>query len=152
MADEALSHAGLFLDELNKIRLLEPESAQQTSELKDECKEFVDSKLIENYLFFFFYLKYSLKIGILEFQKIVKAFTEKFDEVSKLVEKEKMKAIGSRNAAKSMQKQVEGQIMQLKALFNEKLMQLDRLRRQYDSLVKKEAEQTEFIQQFTVHK
>ncbi len=54
MADEALSHAGLFLDELNKIRLLEPESAQQTSELKDECKEFVDSKLIENYLFIFF--------------------------------------------------------------------------------------------------
>lgn len=37
-----------------------------------------------------------------------------------------MKAIGSRNAAKSMQKQVEGQIMQLKALFNEKLMELDR--------------------------
>jgi hypothetical protein len=32
------------LDELNKIRLLEPESAQQTIELKDECKDFVDSK------------------------------------------------------------------------------------------------------------
>ncbi len=83
----------------------------------------------------------------MEFQKIVKSFTEKFDEVSKIVEKEKMKviytillniffhlksyfinqkAIGSRNAAKSMQKQVEGQIMQLKALFNEKLMELDR--------------------------
>ncbi len=31
-------------------------------------------------------------------------------------------------------------------------MELDRLRRQYDSLVKKEAEQTEFIQQFTAHK
>lgn len=44
MAEEALSHAGLYLDELNKIRLLEPESAQQTTELKDECKEFVDSK------------------------------------------------------------------------------------------------------------
>ena len=44
MAEEALSHAGLYLDELNKIRLLEPESAQQTNELKDECKEFVDSK------------------------------------------------------------------------------------------------------------
>ena len=62
----------------------------------------------------------------MEFQKIVKSFTEKVDEVSKIVEKEKMKAIGSRNAAKSMQKQVEGQIMQLKALFNEKLMELDR--------------------------
>jgi intraflagellar transport protein 20 len=43
MAEEALSHAGLYLDELNKIRLLEPEMAQQTNELKDECKEFVDS-------------------------------------------------------------------------------------------------------------
>jgi intraflagellar transport protein 20 len=44
MAEEALSYAGLYLDELNKIRLLEPESAQQTNELKDECKDFVDSK------------------------------------------------------------------------------------------------------------
>jgi intraflagellar transport protein 20 len=42
MAEEALSNAGLFLDELNKIRLLEPESAQQTNELKDECKDFID--------------------------------------------------------------------------------------------------------------
>ena len=45
MAEEALSHAGLYLDSLNKIRLLEPEGAQQTNELKNECKEFVDSKL-----------------------------------------------------------------------------------------------------------
>ena len=51
-----------------------------------------------------------------------------------------------------MQKQVEGQVMQLKALFLEKQMELDRLRRQHDSLVKKENEQTEFIQQFTAHK
>jgi hypothetical protein len=29
---------------------------------------------------------------------------------------------------------------------------IHRLRRQYDSLVKKESEQTEFIQQFTAHK
>jgi intraflagellar transport protein 20 len=43
MAEEALSYAGLYLDDLNKIRLLEPESAQQTNELKDECKDFVDS-------------------------------------------------------------------------------------------------------------
>lgn len=51
MAEEALSHAGLYLDELNKIRLLEPESAQQTVELRDECKDFVDSNK-----FFFFLL------------------------------------------------------------------------------------------------
>ena len=44
MAEEALSQNGLYLDELNKIRLLEPESAQQTIELRDECKDFLDSK------------------------------------------------------------------------------------------------------------
>ena len=45
MADEALAKAGLHFDELNKIRVLEPEVATQTRELKEECKEFVDSKL-----------------------------------------------------------------------------------------------------------
>lgn len=57
MADEALGNAGLYLDELNKIRLLEPEKAQQTNELKDECKDFVDSILILLLIFYFFNLK-----------------------------------------------------------------------------------------------
>ena len=46
MADEALARAGLHFDEINKIRVLEPEVAQQTTELKEECREFVDSKLL----------------------------------------------------------------------------------------------------------
>lgn len=36
--------AGFHFDELNKVRVLEPEIGQQTQELKEECKEFVDSK------------------------------------------------------------------------------------------------------------
>ena len=44
MADEALSRAGLHFDETNKIRVLEPEVQTQTVELKEECKDFVDSK------------------------------------------------------------------------------------------------------------
>lgn len=43
MAHEALANSGLHLDELNKIRVLEPEIAVQTGELKEECKDFVDS-------------------------------------------------------------------------------------------------------------
>ena len=39
---------------------------------------------------------------------------------------EYFEAIGSRNAAKSMQKEVEGQVMQLKALYLEKQMELER--------------------------
>ena len=35
---------GYFYDELSKIRVLEPETAKTTEEMKEECKEFVDSK------------------------------------------------------------------------------------------------------------
>lgn len=34
---------GFHFDELSKIRVIDPQAATQTEELKDECKEFVDS-------------------------------------------------------------------------------------------------------------
>ncbi|KAK3587278.1 hypothetical protein CHS0354_034424 [Potamilus streckersoni] len=132
MADEALSRAGLHFDELNKIRVLEPEVSTQTNELKEECKEFVDK--IDN------------------FQKIVGQFIEVVDNVAKEVEKEKMKAIGSRNMLKSIAKQREAQQQQLQALITEKKMQLERLRIQYEALQKEESEQNEFIEQFILQK
>ncbi|XP_034337829.1 intraflagellar transport protein 20 homolog [Crassostrea angulata] len=132
MADEALARAGLHFDELNKIRVLEPDVAQQTVELKEECKEFVD------------------KIG--DFQKIVGSFIEVVDNVSKEVEKEKMKALGSRNLLKSIAKQREAQQQQLQALITERKMQLERLRIQYEALQKEENEQNEFIEQFILQK
>lgn len=44
MAKDILGEAGLHFDELNKLRVLDPEVTQQTIELKEECKEFVDSE------------------------------------------------------------------------------------------------------------
>lgn len=44
MARELLGGAGLHFDELNKLRVLEPGVAQQTAELREECKAFVDSE------------------------------------------------------------------------------------------------------------
>lgn len=43
MAKDPLAEAGFYFDELNKLRVLEPDVSQRTSELKEECKEFVDS-------------------------------------------------------------------------------------------------------------
>ncbi|KAI8504982.1 Intraflagellar transport protein 20 [Branchiostoma belcheri] len=100
MADEALGKAGLHFDELNKIRVLDPEVSTTTTELKEECKDFVDK--------------------IAEFQKIVGSFIEMVDKLAKEVEKEKMKAIGNRNQLKSMAKQREAQEQQLQALISEK--------------------------------
>ena len=44
-AEETLTNAGLHFDDLNKLRILEPDTSQNTTELKEECQEFVDSKL-----------------------------------------------------------------------------------------------------------
>lgn len=44
MAKDILAEAGLHFDELNKLRVLDPEVTQQTIELKEECKAFVDSE------------------------------------------------------------------------------------------------------------
>ncbi|XP_078600116.1 intraflagellar transport protein 20 homolog [Branchiostoma floridae x Branchiostoma japonicum] len=132
MADEALGKAGLHFDELNKIRVLDPEVSTTTTELKEECKDFVDK--------------------IAEFQKIVGSFIEMVDRLAKEVEKEKMKAIGNRNQLKSMAKQREAQEQQLQALISEKKTQLERYRVQYEALLKDEAEQQEFVEQFILQK
>ncbi|XP_019620947.1 PREDICTED: intraflagellar transport protein 20 homolog [Branchiostoma belcheri] len=132
MADEALGKAGLHFDELNKIRVLDPEVSTTTTELKEECKDFVDK--------------------IAEFQKIVGSFIEMVDKLAKEVEKEKMKAIGNRNQLKSMAKQREAQEQQLQALISEKKTQLERYRVQYEALLKDEAEQQEFVEQFILQK
>lgn len=44
MAQAALGAAGLHFDELNKLRVLEPEVAAQTAQLREECRAFVDSE------------------------------------------------------------------------------------------------------------
>lgn len=125
-------NAGIYFDEMSKVRVLEPEVSQQTEELKSECKNFVDK--------------------ISDFQNIVGNFIEMVDTLAKEVEKEKMKAIGSRNVLKSVAKQRETQQQQLRALIAEKQTQLERFRLQYDILLKQEAEQNDFIEQFMMQK
>lgn len=132
MAKDSLSEAGFHFDELNKLRILDPDVSQQTTELKEECREFVEK--------------------IDDFQKIVGGLIELVDQLSKETENEKMKAIGARNLLKSIAKQREAQQQQLQALIAEKQMQLERYRIEYEALCKVEAEQNEFIDQFILQK
>lgn len=39
---------GFHYDELSKIKVIDPTVAEKTTELKEECKEFVDSKFPNN--------------------------------------------------------------------------------------------------------
>lgn len=43
---EALKNSGIFFDEVDKVRILDPEVNSQTSVLRDECKIYVESKFI----------------------------------------------------------------------------------------------------------
>ncbi|XP_053130780.1 intraflagellar transport protein 20 homolog isoform X1 [Hemicordylus capensis] len=132
MAKDILGEAGFHFDELNKLRVLDPDVAQQTAELKEECKAFVDK--------------------IAEFKKIVSNLIELVDQLAKSTENEKIKAIGARNLLKSIAKQREAQQQQLQALIAEKTTQLERYRVEYQTLCKIEADQTEFIDQFIFQK
>ncbi|XP_023700702.1 intraflagellar transport protein 20 homolog isoform X1 [Paramormyrops kingsleyae] len=132
MATDPLAEAGLHFDDFNKLRVLEPEVGQRSTELKEECKDFVD------------------KIG--QFQKIVGGLIDHVDMLAREAEREKMKAIGARNLLRSVAKQREAQQQQLEALLAEKRMQLERYRIEYEALSKVEAEQNEFIDQFILQK
>ncbi|KAF8794745.1 intraflagellar transport protein 20 homolog [Argiope bruennichi] len=132
MAAESLQKIGLYFDDLNKIRVLDPEASQKTTALKEECREY-ESK-------------------ITEFQRVVDGFLQIAESLSAEVEKEKLKAIGSRNLLKSITKQREAQQQQLQALIIEKKLQLERLKVQHESLKKEEMEQNELIEQFLLQK
>lgn len=120
------------VDDLNKIRVLDNETATKTGQLKEECKDFIDK--------------------IDDFQTIVGGFIDLMDNLSAEVEREKLKAIGARNMLKSMAKQRESQQQQLVGLIHEKKTQLERYRIQLQSLEKTEAEQRDFIDQFILQK
>ena len=51
MVEEALSNFGLFIDSENKIRLIDPEKVTDSAELRDECKDFVDSMRFSVFFF-----------------------------------------------------------------------------------------------------
>ena len=77
MVEEALSNFGLFIDDENKIRLIDPERVSDSAELRDECKDFTDST---NDLRFFssdFSSVSFFRSDVLEFKKIVDTLIEK---------------------------------------------------------------------------
>ncbi|XP_061127019.1 intraflagellar transport protein 20 homolog [Syngnathus typhle] len=132
MAKDALAEAGCYFDELNKLRALDPDVSQKTSELREDCKDFWDK--------------------IVQFLKIIGGLMDLVDELANETEREKLKALGTRNLLKFVANQREAQQQQLLALITEKMMQLKRYRVEYETLLKVEAEQNEFINQYILQK
>lgn len=70
MAKDPLAEAGLHFDELNKLRVLEPDVSQKTTELKEECEDFVDS---EFFLFVLYIIEFTSSLMLTE-QYLVASF------------------------------------------------------------------------------
>ncbi|TRY61364.1 hypothetical protein TCAL_04406 [Tigriopus californicus] len=132
MEGRDLTRYGIRFDDLNRVRVIDEETENHSSDLRDTCNAFLRDTT--------------------EFQKIADSFIKIFDHVSKAVEQEKIRAIGSRNLLQTFSKQRESQTQQLDALIREKKLEGERLQAQYQSLVKLEAMQNEFIEQLILHK
>ncbi|KAG4087211.1 intraflagellar transport protein 20 [Neocallimastix lanati (nom. inval.)] len=113
-------------DYTGKIRILESSNFEQSQQLKDQCREFVDK--------------------ITEFSNIVGSFLDLLKEKSEQIEKEKLKAIGLRNKAEKEAENRKILEQRLLILIKERKAEFDRLTAQYESLVKIEQEQTSFIE------
>ncbi|KAF5283183.1 hypothetical protein FQR65_LT02695 [Abscondita terminalis] len=124
-----LSKLGIHFDEVDKIRVLEPEVSHQTYELKEQSKTYVEK--------------------INEFEKTSDIFISLTSNLANEIEKQKIKAIGAHNMLQNMTKEKENHSQQLQALISEKAIELERLKVQLTSLQKIEMEQNEIINQLT---
>ncbi|EGD74327.1 hypothetical protein PTSG_06337 [Salpingoeca rosetta] len=124
--------AGMQFDELSKIRVLDPEKHEQTEELGEECRTFLEK--------------------INSFHTVMGGFVELVDRLAKAVDDEKMKAIGARAAVDSLSKKRQSEEQLLQAMIAEKRAELERLQVEQDSLERVIQDQDQFITTHVMNK
>ena len=97
--------------------------------LQDECKEFLSKTK--------------------SFSDIVADFINVMESRSKVIENEKLKAIGLGNKVDAEGEARKRKQLELNAMINEKKAELERLNSQHESLVRVEAEQKALIDKLT---
>ena len=124
----ALAEKGIHADR-EGLHLLPPEQLKASSDLQEECKEFLTKTKA--------------------FNEIVQDFITVMESKSKVIESEKLKAIGLGNRVDSEREVRKRKQLELQALINEKKAELERLSAQHDSLTRVEAEQKALIEKLT---
>ena len=127
-----LESAGFHIDEIQKLRIMDPTSISNADKLEKETVEFTET--------------------LETFRKMTDNIIDLTDKVAKQVDQEKVTAIGTRNQLKSVAKAREQEQQRLQALIVEKFLELERLKLEHESLSKIESQQQEFIEQFMLNK
>jgi len=117
-----------FDDDAN-IRVLDHEKFKRTTELRDECNGFGGK--------------------IKNFTESVQTFVQVLDAQAKLIESEKLKAIGQRNLVDSEVETRKQKLKQQTTLIRDREAELERLVVQVQSLEKVEAEQLALIEKLS---
>lgn len=114
MTEELAKH-GLYFDYLYNLRVLDPDIATETADLREKSGEYIESKsgnqpIIFHFSFvLFFLLTGFIVIEIQEFRKIIDEFIGIAETIVSAVEQEKSQAIAAQNLLKSMAKQREAE-------------------------------------------
>ena len=116
----ALAEKGIHADR-DGLHLLPPEQLQSSVALQEECKEFLSKTK--------------------QFNEIVADFIGVMESKSKVIEAEKLKAIGLANRVDSEREVRKRKQLELQAMINEKKAELERLSAQHDSLTSVELQQ-----------
>ncbi|VDO62280.1 unnamed protein product [Heligmosomoides polygyrus] len=128
MADEeVLSKAGIHIDDMNRIRLLNPEISDTLSDLRTEGRSFAAQ--------------------MTSFRSTTEGLIKAFEELDNLVEAEKLRAMAARAALQSVDKAKSADSRQLQIQIRERQVELERLRVELASLQDVEQEQKDILQQ-----
>ena len=111
------------------LHLLPPDQLAQSQQLQSETKEFLEKTKA--------------------FNEIVADFITVMEGKSKVIEAEKLKAIGLGNRVTSEAEVRKRKQLEVQGLIAEKKAELDRLSAQHDSLTRVEAEQKALIEKLT---
>ncbi|GMR37970.1 hypothetical protein PMAYCL1PPCAC_08165 [Pristionchus mayeri] len=130
-ADNILKKAGLYMDDLHRLRLLAPDAWETTTALSEQSKEF--ASILESFL---------ASSG-----NLIKTF----EEVAALVEAERLRAMSLKSQLAAVARgggDADSKRGQIQVLIRQKEVELERLRTELEAAAKVEAEQREFIQRF----
>ncbi|GAB0094186.1 Intraflagellar transport protein 20 [Sergentomyia squamirostris] len=125
---EELAKVGLYIDDLYLLRVIEPEIANETNDLKHDCTSYSDK--------------------LQDFQTLIQSFLKITEEFGAEVEKVKIRTIGIQNMVKNLSKQRESENQQIQSQIVEKSLELERLKIELQHLQRLESEQQEIMDNF----
>ncbi|XP_058460789.1 intraflagellar transport protein 20 homolog [Malaya genurostris] len=125
---EEFGESGLYIDDLYTLRVIDPEVSHETNVLKEESEKFTDK--------------------LDEFRQITEDLVSIVESFSAEVDQEKMRAIGVQNLLKTFSKKRESEQQQIQSEIVEKMIELDKLKIEYQYLQRIESEQQEIIDNF----